>query len=349
MIRLTRRELLVDGARASVLGAASSLLPPAAAGLGPSGSTTEARPPAVSNSGDAYVHFDAATQAWSCGTNLIEQRLQLSEGKFSLAALTNRLTGSEYVAGRVFNKKDEGPADTNLLAPRAYVGAIGSDEFHFLFGGREYSGHSGGYKLRDFQIMCMPVPKASPGIEPGVTLVVNLEHPFFLISLHYDVFASTPRTQLGMIRKWYQVTNRTEQVQPLTGISMNRLLLRPEDSQRFTLYSWVGGGAGKDTNLLQSESLSHTKARTFYSMSGQPDYRADDVYDGSSSYHPYFVLEDPKAGDGVFFGFNYLGPWSVRIWNPGDHMLRTEGARFPVQSQLELHTEPLKPGITFEV
>jgi hypothetical protein len=271
-------------------------------------------------SGDAYVRFDPSKQTWTCGTGLIEQTLEFMDGYYCLAKLSNRLTGSEYVEG------------------------TGSDEFHFSFGGRPYTGQSGGYKLRDFQIGRLQAPKASPDIEPGVTLVVNLEHPLFIISLHYDVFASTPRTQLGMIRKWYQIVNRTNQVEPLTEIGMNRLRFKPEDSTRWTLHYWIGGGAFKNTNELQTESFRHTKARTFFSMSGQPDFRADDVYSGSCSYHPYFVLEDQKAGDGVFIGFNYLGPWSTRIWNPGDN----EKGGFPIQSQLELHTEPLKPGATFE-
>jgi hypothetical protein len=324
----------------------------AAEGAGQSSAHGESENPGSSGpveSGDAYVRFDASKQTWSCGTGLIEQQLELAGGHFRLAKLTNRLTGSEYVEKRSFHQPNIG-SETNQLTGSEYkVEGPGSEEFHFLFGGREYTGDSGGYKLKDYQIVRMPVPKASPGIEPGVTLVVNLEHPLFLISLHYDVFASTPRTQLGMIRKWYRVTNRTKQVQALTDISMNRLRLQPEDSQRFTLYYWLGGGAHKNTNALQADDFKLTKARTFYSMAGQPDYRADDVYDGSSSYHPYFVLEDPQAGDGFFFGFNYLGPWSARIWNPGDHMLRTEGALFLIQSQLELHTEPLKPGGAFEV
>lgn len=271
-------------------------------------------------SGDAYVCFDAETRVWTCGTGLIEQQLQLDDGHFRLAKLSNRLTGSEYVSG------------------------AGSDEFHFLFGGIEYTGESGGFTLRDYQISRMAVPKASPGIDPGVSLVLNLEHPFFLISLHYDIFASTPRTQLGMIRKWCRITNRTSQMQLLSDISMNRLRFKPEDSMRFTLYDWTGGGAGKDVNLMQSQTFQKTKARTFFSMAGQPDFRADDIYSGSASYHPFFVLEDPKAHDGFFFGFNYLGPWSARIWNPGDN----EKGGFPIQSQLELHTEPLEPSGTFE-
>ena len=107
----------------------------------------------------------------------------------------------------------------------------------------------------------------------------------------------------------------------------------------------MGGGSGKDTNLLQSSNFKTAKARTFFSMAGQPDYRADDIYSGSASFHPYFVLEDPKIGDGVFFGFNYLGPWSTKVWNPGDN----EKGGFPINSQLELHIEPLEPGASFEV
>jgi hypothetical protein len=305
-----------------------------AAAEAPAGAEQENRGSSVPvESGDAYVRFDPSKQTWSCGTGLIEQQLELAGGRFRLAKLANRLTGSEYVAG------------------------AGSDEFHFLFGGRDYSGDSGGYKLKDFQIARMPVPKVSPGIEPGVTLVVNLEHPLFLVSLHYDVFASTPRTQLGMIRKWYRVTNRTSQVQPLTAISMNRLRFRPEQT-RFTLCYWIGGAAGRDANRLQVDDLSKTKARTFDSMAGHVDLRVDDVYDGSSSFHPYFVLQDLKVGDGFFMGFNYLGPWTARFWRPGgtqnwtglvpDTNPAMKGT-FLIQSQLELHTEPLQPNAAFEV
>ncbi len=280
-------------------------------------------------SGDAFVRYDPSTLSWTCGTGLIEQRLELAGGRFLLAHLTNRLTGTEYVAGQ------------------------SSDEFRFLFGGVEFTGASGGYSLKSYRIEPLPIPTASIGIEPGVTLTLELEHPLFALCLHYDIYASTPRTQLGMIRKWYTVTNRTGGTQPLTQISMNRLRLRPEGSMRFTLYSWLGGGAGKNCNALQTEHFAETdgrafgtKARTFFSMSGNPDYRADDIFSGTASWHPYFVLEDSKAGEGFFFGFNYLGPWSARIWNPGNNEV---GGGFPVQSQLELHTEPLAPGAAFEV
>ena len=137
-------------------------------------------------SGDAFVRFDPANTVWTCGTGLIEQRLELKNGKFLLAGLRNRLTGSEYVAG------------------------AGSDEFRFLLDWKEYTGDTGGYRLKEYKVSRLPVPKASPGIDPGVSLVVNLEHPRFSISLQYDIFASTPRTQLGMIRKLYRVTNREE-------------------------------------------------------------------------------------------------------------------------------------------
>ena len=272
-------------------------------------------------SGDTYARFDPATATWTCGTKLIEQRLELANGQFRLAALRNRATGTEFTAR----------AD--------------SDEFRFVFAGTERTGLSGDYKLKDYQIARMAVPKASPDIEPGVTLVVTLEHPQFLIRLHYDIYASTPRTPMGMIRKWYEVTNRTAQTQPLTEISMNHLRIREEFVRRLSLHWWQGGGAQRGTNEMHTEPLAGQRNRTFDSMSGAAGYRTDSVYNGSATYHPYFVLDDPAGGEGIFLGFNYLGPWVAKAWDAGDFHGR---GRFLVSSQLQLHTEPLAPGASFE-
>jgi len=275
----------------------------------------------LERAGDAFVRFDAAGTSWTCGTSLIEQRLELSKGRFLLGSLRNRLTDTEFVAG----------AD--------------SDEFRFVFADGERSGRTGGYTLKDYQVARLPVPKASPGIDPGLSLIINLEHPLFLLTLEYDIFASTPRTPLGMIRKIYRVTNRTGQTQQLTGISMNRLRLKDELSRALTLYYWQGGGAGQGTNSLKTEPLGRETNRTFNSWSGAPGFRADDVYSGSCSYHPYFVLEEPKKGEGIFLGFNYLGPWSAQVWNPANYVNRPD---FLVGTQMELHSEPLAPGKSFE-
>jgi hypothetical protein len=112
------------------------------------------------------------------------------------------------------------------------------------------------------------------------------------------------------------------------------------------LYHWQGGGADRGTNEMRAEPLEKQRSRTFNSLAGAPGYRTDDLYSGSASYHPYFVLQDGKSGEGLFLGFNYLGPWSARIWDPGDYPGRSG---FLVSSQLELHTEPLAPGAAFEV
>jgi len=230
-------------------------------------------------SADAYAQFDPDTVMWTCGSSLIEQRLQLRDGKFRLVSLKNRLTGTEIAA------------------------ALDSDEFRFVFAGRERSGATGEYKLKDYRQELRPVPKASPRIDAGVSLTVVLDHPQFEVALHYDVYASTPRTPLGMIRKWYAVSNTTERTQPLTEISMNHLRLRGELGPRLTLHYWRGGGEGGPANELHSDPLADPlqRNRTFYSTEGAPGYRADDIFDGTSSYHPYFVLEDAKAGEGLFF------------------------------------------------
>ncbi|MFN7995109.1 MAG: hypothetical protein U0Q18_15990 [Bryobacteraceae bacterium] len=271
-------------------------------------------------SGDARVRCDAATGTWVLETTVIEQRLELAAGKFRLATLRNRLSGTE-LAG----------AD--------------SDEFRFVFAGREYSGRTAGYKLESYRIARLPVPKTAPGIEPGVSLEISLEHTQVRVTLHYDVYASTPRTPMGMIRKWYRVTNRTTQSQPLTEIGMNRIRFRNDLAEKSTLYWWQGGGAQQGTNDLHAEPLAKQRNRTFDSMSGAAGFRVDDVYDGSASYHPYFVLQDDKAGEGVFLGFNYLGPWTARFWNAGDYPGR--GGTLAATA-IQFHTEPLASGASFD-
>jgi hypothetical protein len=141
------------------------------------------------------------------------------------------------------------------------------------------------------------------------------------------------------------VTNRTAVTQTLTDISMNHLRFRSEFARTFNLYYWQGGGQHEGTNEMKVESFERGRNRTFNSMAGLPNYRCDDPYSGSASYHPYFVLEDSRTGEGIFLGFNYLGPWTMRFWNPGNSSRLSE---FLVSSQLELHSEPLAPGGTFE-
>ena len=275
------------------------------------------------SSGDAFARFDPEQLTWSFGTSLIEQEVQLAHGKFYLTKLTNRSTGTNFVAG----------AD--------------ADEFQFLYAGREQSGQTGPFTFKDCRLSRLPIPQMSAGIEPGLELIIILEHPLFQINLHYEVFASTPRTSLGIIKKWYTVLNKTSGPQSLSAVSMNHFRVKSDFLEQLRLYHWQGGGAEAGTNQLIKESLSRQRNRTFFSMAGASDFRADDIYDGSASYHPFFILEDGKTGEGLFWGFNYLGPWSMRVWNPS--------VQFPghpsllIQSQLELHTETLAPGASFEV
>jgi putative NADH-flavin reductase len=72
-------------------------------------------------------------------------------------------TPAKFVSGKAL--ADMMLADRSLL----YVGGAGSDEFRFLLDGKEYTGATGGYRLKDYKLSRLPVPKASPGIEPGLT------------------------------------------------------------------------------------------------------------------------------------------------------------------------------------
>ncbi|MHB1355795.1 MAG: hypothetical protein ACYCZF_07440 [Anaerolineae bacterium] len=280
-------------------------------------------------SGDAYLDFEPAEIIWSFGTALIEQRLQLLEGRLRCIGLINKLTGSNLVED----------AD--------------SDEFYFTFGNNEYSGLTGGYRLLEQRVSQLPIPKASPGIDPGIHFVLMLTNEVVQIELRYDIYASTPRTTLGMIRKVYCVTNLTDREQPLSQISMQQLRLPLKWIERLSICYWQGGGEGAGTNELHVEPPYRNLGRTFNSLAGAPGYRIDDIYDGSASFHPYFVLQDSQNHEGLFLGHNYLGPWSAHMMNaqqpilPGQPKTKIRHC-YHINAQLEMHTEPLASGASFE-
>ncbi|MHB9032144.1 MAG: alpha-galactosidase [Anaerolineae bacterium] len=279
-------------------------------------------------SGDAYLDYDAEQSTWSFGTNLVEQRLQLSDGRLRCIGLVNKHTGSKLVE------------------------AADSDEFYFTLDDREYSGLTGPYQLADYRCSAIPTPKSSPGTDSGVHFELILSHQLFQITLRYDIFASTPRTELGFIRKDYTVTNLSERQQPLTMISLQQLRLPPEWIDRLSICYWQGGGADAGTNEMRVEPPYRSLGRTFSSLAGMPGYRIDDIYDGSASFHPYFVLDDIQHHEGLYIGHNYLGPWSVRMMNAQQPILAGQDKSrirhcYYINAQLEMHTEPLASGASF--
>jgi hypothetical protein len=178
----------------------------------------------------------------------------------------------------------------------------------------------------------------------------------FDIRLNYQVYTSSPFTPMGIVRKYYTVINTTSVNLELSEISMNHIDIDNKVAGKLRLHYWQGGGAQKNTNHEFIDSLEWA-SHTFYSDAGANDYRIDDNYSGSSSYHPYFVLQR-DSGEGIFFGFNYLGPWSMKFWSdyrfPPDEEVKSWGLLvdyrryFYVNSQLEQHRQILKPGESFE-
>ncbi|NLV73366.1 MAG: hypothetical protein GXY52_01585 [Chloroflexi bacterium] len=279
--------------------------------------------------GDAYCRYDAEQQVWSFGTGLIEQQLQLQDGRLRCISLLNKSTH-------------------NNLVDRA-----DSDEFYFTLGSREYSGLTGGYRLVSQQVEPLPTPKASPGIDTGIRLNLVIANDQVEVALNYTVFASTPRTQLGMILKTWKVTNLGRAAADLDMISLQQLRMAPEWINRFSICYWQGGGADAGTNEMRIEPPYRRLGRTFHSMVGMPGYRIDDIWSGSASYHPYFVLHDHEHLEGLFIGHNYLGPWSTQMMNAQQPILEGQDRTkirtcYYLNTQLEHHREPLAPGASFE-
>lgn len=286
----------------------------------------------IARSGDAWVGYEKSTNTWNLGTKQIAQKLQLSGGNYCLKEFKNNFTGTDY------------------------VGTAISDEFRFVLDNQLYSGSRGNYELVSCVAGKLPVPKASPGIDPGVFLEITLRNTKFSIKLNYQVYASSPYTPMGMVRKYYTVTNIASTTEQLSEISMNLMDIDYKVAKGLRLHYWQGGGSWKNTNHEFVDSMKWA-SHTFHSDAGANDYRVDDNYSGSSSYHPYFVLQH-DTGEGMFFGFNYLGPWSMKFWSdyrfPPDEEVKSWGLlveyrrNFYVNSQLEQHQQTLKPGESFE-
>jgi hypothetical protein len=292
----------------------------------------KAQTAATTQSGDAFVRFDQNSQSWTLGTKQITQVLQLANGNFVLKQLKNNFTGTDF------------------------AGSAESDEFRFVLNDQLFTGTRGKYELVSFKTGKLANPVASPDINPGVFTEITLRNQEFSITLNYQVYASGPYTPMGMIRKFYTVTNVTQEMEELTEISMHQLDIDYKVAKGLRLHYWQGGGSGKNTNHEFVDSL-FWASHTFHSDAGANDYRVDDNYSGSSSYHPYFVLQH-DSGEGIFFGFNYLGPWTAKFWSdrrfPPDEEVKSWGllvnynTNYWVNSQLAQHRQKLRPGESFE-
>jgi hypothetical protein len=290
------------------------------------------QPAEVARSGDAWVAYEKSTNTWKLGTKQMTQALCFFEGNYCLKEFKNSFTGTDY------------------------IGTAISDEFRFVMDNQLYSGSRGNYELVSYNAGILPIPKASPGIDPGVFLEITLRNPKFSIRFNYQVYASSPWTPMGMVRKYYTVTNITSEKEELSEISMNVVDIDYKIAKGLRLHYWQGGGSWKNTNHEFVDSLQWA-SHTFHSDAGANDYRVDNNFSGSSSYHPYFVLQH-DSGEGMFFGFNYLGPWSMKFWSdyrfPPDQEVKSWGLLvnyrryFYVNSQLEQHRQTLKPGESFE-
>lgn len=188
-------------------------------------------------SGDAFVKYDSSSQSWTLGTKQITQVLQLTNGTFVLKQLKNNLTGTDF------------------------VGTASSDEFRFVLDDQLFTGTRGNYELVSYKTGKMANPVSSPKIDPGVYLEIKLKNQLFNITLNYQLFASGPYTPMGLIRKFYTVTNTSNVPQELAEISMQQMDIDFKVAKKLRLHYWQGGGSGTNTDHEFVDSLrwaSHT-------------------------------------------------------------------------------------------
>jgi hypothetical protein len=252
-------------------------------------------------SGDAYVSFNDPTKTWTLGTSMVEEKLELASGSFSLTKLQNRTNRREFVSstGR-------------------------SEEFRVTVDGAVQTGTSGGWVLKNSETTVLQ--------KGELQLVVRLENDLLRVEKTYVVYPHT-----GIIRQWVKFQNASTHAIKVSDPYFLSGRLQIDEAKKPSLDYMTGGGYFTGSQVLKQVALSSTYARTFDSTDkverleiGGTSY-GDAMPWGSGAYMQWFCINDGDgaAQGGLYIGFDYYGRWTAEIGNyfggPGYVGLRVAG------------------------
>ncbi len=222
-------------------------------------------------SGDGYVRREG--NEWIIGTASVERRVRLNDGHLELVSLRNKLTSREY------QDSPTPPAETRFLA-----------------NGEDTSAPAWRWELRG--------EHAAQGPQGELQLDIDLESAGIHATRHYVIYPGT-----SVIREWLTLENISTQPVHITHLEFlhTRLLsAAPKDLQFNYL---TGGGNYNGSQLLTSEPMGPSYARTLDSNGG--------VQPGNySSYLPLVFLLDRQTPEGIAIGWDYLGHWRFQAGGP---------------------------------
>jgi hypothetical protein len=240
--------------------------------------------PKETRSGDAYIRFDESAKAWALGTSVVEERLELAGGSFSLTKLQNRLSGRDFIS------------NSNR-----------SEEFRVTAQGAIRTGLNGQWLLKSSETTVLK--------QGEIQLVVRLESDPLQVEKTYVVYPHT-----GIIRQWVSFKNISSHSIKVSNPSFLSDRFKLDEAGKPTLNYMTGGGYFTGSQILRQTTLSTTYARTFDSTDkaerievGGSSY-GDAMPWGSGAYMQWFCVTDAAQG-GLYVGFDYYGRWAADIGN----------------------------------
>jgi len=176
---------------------------------------------------DAYVRFDEQTKTWTLGTSMVEEKLQLTGGVYSMLSLQNKLSRRQYVAD-----------------------ASRPEEFRITVESTPLTGATGGWVLKGWEATLLS--------QGEIQLVVKLENNRLRVEKTYVVYPDT-----SIIRHWVLYQNASSQPMKVSNPYFLSLRVRLEEMNKPILNYMTGGGSFTGSQVLKEVPISKTYTRRF--------------------------------------------------------------------------------------
>lgn len=254
---------------------------------------------ADATSQDAYVRYDARAKTWSLGTSMVEEKLQLADGVYSVASFVSKLNQRQYASAS--NRPEEFRVTVERTA---------------------YTGATGGWALKGSEAKVLSTGE--------IQLVVSLKNDVLEVVKTYVVYPHT-----SIIRQWTTYRNASSRPLKVSNPYFLADRIPVEETNKLVLNYMTGGASFTGSQILKEVSFSPTYARTFDSTDKLEFAEISGVsYGGglpwgSGAYLQWFCVRDTSSGGGLFAGFDYYGRWAAEMGNysggPGYLGLRVAG------------------------
>ena len=176
---------------------------------------------------DAYVRFDERKAAWSLGTSMVEENLQLADGVYSVVSFLNKLDQRQYVT----------PANR-------------PEDFRITADGSSYTGATGRWVLKGSEAKLLAAGE--------IQLLVTLANEKLEVERTYVVYPHT-----SIIRQWTTYRNASSRPIRVSDPYFLADRIRAKEANKPVLNYMTGGGYFTGSQILKEVPISPTYARTF--------------------------------------------------------------------------------------